>query len=670
MIKLSIYYEDGLVKEFESGSSTQDITIGRAQGCLVQLDEPSISRLHALIRYSGGQWLLERKASFGAVLLNGQEVENAPLEGGEEISVGKFSIRVNIDSSNAQFEVSKPSFNSASFSDDGDGRTKFVSSGVNALFRLEPGAANVAEFLMDGDVVVFGRGSNCDVVLTEKKGSRKHFEVRRQGLSFFLKDLNSANGTLVNGQKVTEVELVPGDVIQVGEAKIQFSVENKDFFAKQDQFMPVPAHLQEPAAVDSAHFPASYQSYDTNGMASDPSGGMAGAAAGAPAEPEPKDLLGKLKKRWFSIPYAQRMRYLTIVVVGLMVMALLGNPDGEDKPKRPPPKKDASGRIIRTIDQLTPSKRKFVLDTYAELLNAHEKKEYLKMKELASKILAYVDDYKDTKAYESLANKGLEAIAEEKRRRELEEKQAALRREVQELENKGRAVFERALEDAKFRPELDSVIQNIYAKDPNNRLAGDWKAKIREKEEEEKQLAEAARIKEEQRQKAEAAFAEVEKIFKDGEYVKALEGTDKLEELGYEEEEYIDRIEKLRNDIRAKLDSVISPFLKKASEERGEGGDLVKAKEAYLEVLKIDSRNKEAIAGLDAIREVLHLRAKRLYAEAVLAESVSDLTEAKEKFEKCLRTAPDDDLYKRRCRSKLSRFDLFGIGGSGTSGGF
>ena len=121
-----------------------------------------------------------------------------------------------------------------------EGRTRFVQSGVSALFRMEPGSANLDEFLMEKDVALFGRGSNCDVVLTEKKASRKHFEVRRQGLSFFLKDLNSANGTVVNGNAVTETELVAGDVIQVGESRIQFSIENKEFFARQDQFLPVP----------------------------------------------------------------------------------------------------------------------------------------------------------------------------------------------------------------------------------------------------------------------------------------------------------------------------------------------------------------------------------------------------------------------------------------------
>lgn len=667
MIRISVFYDGKAVTEFEQAAGDKEITIGRAPGCSVRLDEASVSRLHVLIRHANNAWVLERKASFGAVLLNGAEVENARLEGGEEISIGKFSLRIDIEGEAAPDEAAAADKSSSSvpsvassFSDDESGRTKFISSGVNALFRFEPGAANVGDFLLESEVAVFGRGSNCDVVLTEKKASRKHCEVRRQGLSFFLKDLNSANGTMVNGNTVTEVELVPGDVIQIGEAKCQFSIENKDYFNRQDQFMPVPSHLEDQALVEAPgdQMPAG------DGMAMP---GISGVAAGGvgpdglplPAEaPEPADLFGKLKYRWFKIPKPQRMRYLTILVVFSLITALLGGPDEEQTKKKPKPvMKD--GKIVRTIDLLAPEKKRFVITTYKELVGAHEKRDFQKMLELTAKILTYVDEYNDTKSFETLAKKGLEEIEEARRMKEAREKQEALRKEVAALEEKGRAIFEKALEDPKFRTDLDSMIQEIYSKDPNNRLAQEWKVKIKQKEDDERQAAEVARQKELLRQKAEDAFAAVERTFKSEKYVQALAEVDKLGDIGYSEKEYLDKVEALREQIRTSLSNVINPLMADANAQRGEGGDLVKAKELFMQVLKIDSNNKEALAGLEAIRETLHMRAKRFYAEAILAESISDLNEAKEKYEKCLRTAPEEDVYKKRCRTKLSRFDAF-----------
>src|SRR5262245_24275291 len=101
MIKIQIFNADNMVSEFEGGDD-KEISIGRAQGCSIVLDEPSISRLHAVIFPLGGGWVLQRKANFGQVLLNEQEVENAPLEGGEELKIGNFSLRIQIEAPGAE----------------------------------------------------------------------------------------------------------------------------------------------------------------------------------------------------------------------------------------------------------------------------------------------------------------------------------------------------------------------------------------------------------------------------------------------------------------------------------------------------------------------------------------------------------------------------------------
>lgn len=684
MIRIQVFNADTLVTELESGED-KEISIGRAAGASIVLDDPTISRLHAVIFPLGGGWVLQRKANFGAVLLNGTEVENAPLDGGEEIKIGPFSIRVEIDapqptsltgskgvSSSKAMVPAQDNTGALDTGGDGDGRTRFVQAGVSALFRMEPGSANLDEFLMEKDVAIFGRGSNCDVVLTEKKASRKHFEVRRQGLSFFLKDLNSANGTVVNGSAVTEAELVAGDQIQVGESKIQFSIENKDFFAQQDQFLPVPAHLNQAAPVDMSGLGGvdalGAPVVGTDGLPVAAGGGEVGPD-GTPLPPKPNsstDFIGHFKYKWAQIPKAQRLRYLTILVIGCLVMAFLGAPDEDKNVKvRPKPVVGADGKVVRRFEDLTDKNKKFVKDNYKDLLAAHERKDFTKMSDSARNILTLVDEYNDTKSYEAIAKRGLDQIEEEKKRRENEEKQRKVKEEVARLEEKGEVIFGKALKDAKAQPDLDGVIQEIYAKDPNNRKAAEWKQKVKEAREEEKRAAELARQKEELRQKAEDEFARVDKMFKAEKYIDAIKEADKLNDVGWNEKDYVDRVEKLKVDIREKLRSIIDPLLAEARNQRQEGGDLVKARDRYNDVLRIDPTHDEARRGLNEIRAVLTLRAKRYYNEAILAESISDLAEAREKYEKCLHTAPDDPNlspnqdYRARCRRKLVRYDAF-----------
>jgi two-component system cell cycle response regulator len=54
----------------------------------------------------------------------------------------------------------------------------------------------------DRDMIVFGRGPTCDVVLPDDGVSRKHAIIRRRGDDYVLEDLRSKNGTFVEGEPV------------------------------------------------------------------------------------------------------------------------------------------------------------------------------------------------------------------------------------------------------------------------------------------------------------------------------------------------------------------------------------------------------------------------------------------------------------------------------------
>lgn len=69
----------------------------------------------------------------------------------------------------------------------------------------------------------FGRGAANDYRFADDTMmSRSQAVIECEGSRFILKDLNSTNGTLVNGNPVTEIELHPGDVIDMGEMQMEF----------------------------------------------------------------------------------------------------------------------------------------------------------------------------------------------------------------------------------------------------------------------------------------------------------------------------------------------------------------------------------------------------------------------------------------------------------------
>lgn len=71
-------------------------------------------------------------------------------------------------------------------------------------------------FSVTRDITVVGRREDCDLRIPLGEVSRKHARFVRDGDMIKLEDLGSANGTYLNGQRVQESLLAPGDTIQVG----------------------------------------------------------------------------------------------------------------------------------------------------------------------------------------------------------------------------------------------------------------------------------------------------------------------------------------------------------------------------------------------------------------------------------------------------------------------
>ncbi|MGC6416335.1 MAG: FHA domain-containing protein [Bradymonadia bacterium] len=70
--------------------------------------------------------------------------------------------------------------------------------------------------------LVIGRALNADLVVMDEGASRHHARFERHQGGFNLVDLQSGNGTYVNGRKVTSIELYDGDIIVIGKTKMLF----------------------------------------------------------------------------------------------------------------------------------------------------------------------------------------------------------------------------------------------------------------------------------------------------------------------------------------------------------------------------------------------------------------------------------------------------------------
>ena len=100
---------------------------------------------------------------------------------------------------------------------------------VAGEIRAPEGGPAASVVLPDGkrvqigeDPVVIGRLPECDIVLSDPNVSRRHAEIRRDGLDVLIADLGSTNGTKVNGAGVGERRLADGDQISIGSTVMRF----------------------------------------------------------------------------------------------------------------------------------------------------------------------------------------------------------------------------------------------------------------------------------------------------------------------------------------------------------------------------------------------------------------------------------------------------------------
>jgi hypothetical protein len=104
----------------------------------------------------------------------------------------------------------------------GLGRGKRRRRAVRLVVKRSPSLEDGAEFPLNSAPVTVGRGGQNDLVLTgDEFASARHARVEVRGDGAWVQDLESTNGTFVNGARVAGAQrLEAGDVLRVGETDL------------------------------------------------------------------------------------------------------------------------------------------------------------------------------------------------------------------------------------------------------------------------------------------------------------------------------------------------------------------------------------------------------------------------------------------------------------------
>jgi ABC-type multidrug transport system ATPase subunit/pSer/pThr/pTyr-binding forkhead associated (FHA) protein len=172
--------------------------IGRAGDCEIRLDFAAASGRHARVELKGGRYGLTDLGSTNGTYVNGKPLDGThPLADGDIVRIGD------------------PSGNSVSLTYHEEGQELKDELGTLAVRRLQ----------VEGkDSFVLGRDPECDVRLDASLVSWRHARVDRVEGGHSVTDLNSTNGTFVNGQPVKgRRALKAGDIIHIGPYKFLYT---------------------------------------------------------------------------------------------------------------------------------------------------------------------------------------------------------------------------------------------------------------------------------------------------------------------------------------------------------------------------------------------------------------------------------------------------------------
>jgi DNA-binding response OmpR family regulator len=99
---------------------------------------------------------------------------------------------------------------------------------ANATLLIQQADGLMQELSLEAERIILGRAEGCDIILPGQLISRRHASISRVDKHYVLEDLNSHNGTTINGQRLTGPwQLHDGDCIELGGLRRLFFVDDE-----------------------------------------------------------------------------------------------------------------------------------------------------------------------------------------------------------------------------------------------------------------------------------------------------------------------------------------------------------------------------------------------------------------------------------------------------------
>ncbi len=193
--------------------------IGRSARCDVVLTDPEISREHAAIFHSEGQYLLKQQGQ-GSIQVNGSEQSSHVLKLGDKFQIGPWEAEFQT------FENSNPSLDATQVTRGEAPVTQAVAGGrrgyVLRHMKVVVQRANETpkSYSLGNTALSVGADPKNDIVLDDSFTSSRHLKIVTENDEVWVCDLGSTNGTILGGIKIRHAQWDPDAIIKVGQCQL------------------------------------------------------------------------------------------------------------------------------------------------------------------------------------------------------------------------------------------------------------------------------------------------------------------------------------------------------------------------------------------------------------------------------------------------------------------
>jgi len=179
-------------------------------------------------------------------------------------------------------------------------------------FFMRSGPNTGKVYPLEEPEIIIGRDANNGVAINDAEVSRKHAKLSLHGSAYVIQDLGSTNGTFINGQRITDSQVLkPGDTVTLGENIVLM------YGAAIDPNATVVASAQTPRMVEPVRRPAPTKPPAPIPAPAPSPAPVQGYSGKVPADPAPM-AASPVKKKKFPV------WLIILIIILLIVCACVG----------------------------------------------------------------------------------------------------------------------------------------------------------------------------------------------------------------------------------------------------------------------------------------------------------------------------------------------------------